>query len=159
MKALVIYDSVFGNTEKVAQAMGRALGTPNDVAVVRVADVKPAHLAGVTLLLVGSPTRAFRPLPSVSKYLAGLPANTLKGVQVAAFDTRIATEDANSAVLSFMVKIFGWAAKPMADALVKKGGKLALAPEGFYVKGSEGPLKDGELERAMAWAKTVAAAR
>jgi flavodoxin I len=159
MKALVVYDSVFGNTEKVAQAVGRALGTPNDVTVVRVSDVKPAHLAGVTLLVVGSPTRAFRPLPSVSKWLKSLPAGALKGVQVAAFDTRISPADANSAFLTFMVGIFGYAAKPMGDTLAKKGGKSAVAPEGFFVKGTEGPLKDGEQERAATWARQIASAR
>lgn len=54
-----------------------------------------------------------------------------------------------------MVKIFGYAAEPIARQLMKKGGTLALPPEGFYVKASEGPLKDGELDRAAAWARQI----
>ena len=153
MKTLVIYDSFFGNTEKIAQAIGDALGAPADVRVLRVGEVKPEQLGGNGLLIVGSPTRGFRPTPAVAEFLKGIPAGALKGVKVSAFDTRIALEDIKSPVLRTMVKIGGFAAKPIADGLKKKGGELAAAPEGFFVEGQEGPLKEGELERAAAWAK------
>jgi hypothetical protein len=55
----------------------------------------------------------------------------------------------------FVVKLFGYAAKPIADRLKKKGGELTIPPEGFLVKGTEGPLKEGELERAADWAKSL----
>ena len=157
MKALVVYDSVFGNTEKVAQAIGDALGTPEDVSVLRVGDVKPEQLVGVQVLIVGSPTRAFSPTPATKAMLKAIPAEALNGVKVAAFDTRISMEDTDSGFLRTMVKVFGYAAKPIADRLESKGGELVLAPQGFYVQDSEGPLKEGELERAVAWAKQVAA--
>jgi flavodoxin len=92
MKALVVYDSVFGNTEKVAQAMGQALGSQAEVQTLRVGDVKPEHLAGLDALIVGSPTRAFSPTPAIKNWLKSLPSNSLKGVKVAAFDTRIKEE-------------------------------------------------------------------
>lgn len=158
MKALVVYDSVFGNTEKVAQAIGAALGSPDEVEVRRVSDATVAQLAGVNVLVVGSPTRAFRPMPSVNGYLKGIPAGSLQGVRVAAFDTRIAAEDTNSALLRFLVPRFGWAAEKIARGLTRKGGDQAAEPEGFYVTGSEGPLKEGELERAAEWAKGIVAA-
>jgi flavodoxin len=158
MKALVVYDSFFGNTERIARSIADALKSRGDVAALRVADVTPEHLAGLDLLVVGSPTRAFRPSPDIKTWLVGLPANALAGVRVAAFDTRISTEDTNSAVLGFFVKLFGYAAKPMADLLVKKGGRPVAAPEGFYVQGKEGPLKDGEDERAADWAGRLASA-
>ena len=156
MKALVVYDSVFGNTEQIAQAMGDALRPRMEVEVRRVGDVTPGQLTGVTLLIVGSPTRAFSPTPAAKKYLGSIPANALQGVVVAGFDTRISAEDTGPRILSVMVKLFGWAAKPIADRLQKKGGTLGAPPEGFYVKGSEGPLADGELERAARWAEGVA---
>jgi flavodoxin len=155
MKAWVVYDSVFGNTEKVAQAMGDALGAQAEVQTLRVGNAKPEHLAGLDVLIVGSPTRAFRATPAIAQWLKSLPSNSLNGVQVAAFDTRIAVEDTNSALLKGMVKLFGYAAKPIGSRLAQKGGNLALAPEGFYVKGSEGPLRDGELERAAHWARQL----
>jgi flavodoxin len=155
MKALVVYDSVFGNTEKVAQAMGEALGSQAEVETLRVGNVKPDHLANLDALIVGSPTRAFSPTPAIKNWLKSLPRNSLQGVKVAAFDTRMVIEEVNSALLTFMVKLFGFAAKPIGDRLTKKGGDLALAPEGFFVKGSEGPLKEGELERAAEWAGQI----
>jgi len=158
MKALVIYDSVFGNTEKVAQAIGAALGTPAEASVVRIGDASLGQLAGIDVLVVGSPTRAFRPMPAVSGFIKGLPAGALQGVRIAAFDTRISPEDANSAILRFFVSIFGWAAEKIDKALTRKGGRQAVAPEGFYVLGSEGPLRAGELERAGEWARRIAAA-
>ena len=161
MKALVIYDSFFGNTEQIAQAIGNALGSPEDVEVLRVGNVKPEQLTGLTLLIVGSPTRGFRPTPAISNLLKSIPKNGLKGVKVAAFDTRFAVDEIESYVfiLRILVNIFGYAAKPIADRLEKKGGELIIPPEGFFVGGTEGPLKEGELERAVDWAKQIMATR
>ncbi len=153
MKTLVVYDSFFGNTEKIAQAIGTALEPQGEAQVVRVGDVKPEHLAGLDALLVGSPTRAFSPSPAIKDWLKSLAPNSLKGVKVAAFDTRADLKDVNSRFLTVMVKLFGYAAEPIASRLTKKGGTQALAPAGFFVKGTEGPLKDGELERAAEWAR------
>ena len=155
MKILVIYDSVFGNTEKIAQAVSAGLAGRGEVELLKVADVTPQKLAGVGLLVAGSPTRGFRATEGMKALLKNLPAGALQGVKVAAFDTRLVIKEVHNAFLSFMVGIFGYAAKPMADALVSKGGQLAVPPEGFFVKASEGPLKDGELERAAAWAKSL----
>ena len=159
MKALIIYDSFFGNTEQIAQAIGNALGSPEDVEVLRVGNVKPEQLTGLTLLIVGSPTRGFRPTPAISNLLKRIPKNGLKGVKVAAFDTRFAVDEIESYVfiLRILVNIFGYAAKPIADRLEKKGGELIIPPEGFFVGGTEGPLKEGELERAADWAKQIMA--
>lgn len=157
MKALIVYDSFFGNTEQIARAIGAALGSPEEVEVLRVNEVKPEQLAKAPLLIVGSPTRGFRPSPAIKELLKAIPHAGLKGVRVAAFDTRISVADTNSALLRFLVGIFGYAAKPIADGLARKGGQLALAPEGFIVEGTEGPLKAGELERAADWARQVVA--
>ncbi len=147
MKALVIYDSVFGNTEKIAQAMGPALAVP----AVPVGQVMANQLRSLDLLVVGSPTRGFRPTESIIKLLNSLPKNHLAGVCVAAFDTRIVLETINSKALRFLVDKGGYAARTIAKALEKKGGVLIAPPEGFLVTGEQGPLKDGELERAAEW--------
>lgn len=158
MRALVVYDSVFGNTEQVAQAIGRALDSPEDVRVLRVGAVQPEQMAGLDLLIVGSPTRGFRPTPATTNWLKSIPDRSLQGVRVAAFDTRISIDDPKTpGILRFMVKLFGYAAQPIANRLVKKGGTLAAPPEGFFVTASEGPLRDGELERAAGWARQIAA--
>jgi flavodoxin I len=155
MKAVVLYDSFFGNTEQIARSVAEVLRSRAEVDLVRVGDLHPQQLQGVDLLVVGSPTRAFRPTEPITVWLKSI---SIQGVKSAAFDTRIATADAHSALLSVMVKIFGYAAEPIAKALKKRGGVLVLPAEGFFVKASEGPLKDGELERAAAWAGQILAA-
>jgi flavodoxin len=157
MKAMIIYDSFFGNTEQIAQAIGKAIGSQQNVEIFRVSQVKPEQLTGLNILIVGSPTRGFRPTPAITKLLESIPRHGLKGVKVAAFDTRISMSDIDSRILPPLVKIFGYAAKPIADKLQKKDGELAMPPEGFFVQGTEGPLKEGELERAANWAKQIMA--
>lgn len=152
MKTLVIYDSVFGNTEKIARSIAAALGTQ----AVPVSQVDAAQLTGLDLLVVGSPTRKFSPTEGISQLLNGLPKNHLAGARVAAFDTRIDLETIDSKVFRFVVDKGGYAAKAIAKSLEKKGGQLAAPGEGFYVTGEQGPLKDGELERAADWAGRLA---
>ncbi len=153
MKILVVYDSYFGNTEKVAQAIGGALG--DDAAVKRPGDVEIEELSELDILIVGSPTRAFRPSDATRDFLKRIPSGGLKGVKVASFDTRIAKEDTENPVLRFMINIFGYAAKPIGDKLAKKGGTPVGEPAGFFVLDTEGPLKEREIERAAAWAKSL----
>ena len=156
MKILLIYDSVHGNTEQIAKTIGNALRARNEIRVLRVSDAKPTDLANLNLLIVGSPTHQFRASPAMKKFLGGIRKRELKDIGVAAFDTRLGMDDLPSPILPPFVKIFGYSAKPIADALVSKGGKLIASPEGFFVTGMEGPLKDGELARAARWAEQVA---
>jgi flavodoxin len=158
MKAMVIYDSMYGNTRTIAEAIGKALGAKEDVATVHVGEAKPEQLAGLTLLIVGSPTQKFSPTGATTGFLKGIPKDGLKGVKVAAFDTRFPeTMIERIRILAFFVRLFGYAAKPIADRLQKKGGELATPPEGFYVADTEGPLLEGELERAADWAGRIVA--
>ena len=61
--------------------------------------------------------------------------------------------------LKFMAGLFGYAAEPIAKRLKKAGGDEAVTPAGFIVTDTEGPLKEGELERAAAWVKQILEAR
>ena len=153
MNILVVYDSYFGNTEKIAQEVGRSFG--DDVPVKRPADVDMASLPSLDLLIVGAPTRAFRPSDAIKTFLKELPNDSLKNVKVAAFDTRIDPKDIGNPILKFMANIFGYAAEPIAKGLVKKGGDLVGEPIGFVVLDSEGPLREGEMERAADWVETL----
>ena len=155
MKALIVYDSVYGNTEKIAKAIGDSLADLESTEVLKVSEVKLEKLHEIDLLIVGSPTRAFKPTKAIVDFLIQIPSDGIKGIKVAAFDTRVNTEDVNSRILNGLVKLFGYAAKPISDKLMKKGGNLVVPPEGFFVKDTEGPLKEGELERAAQWAKQV----
>jgi flavodoxin len=158
MKAMIVYDSMFGNTGKIAEAIGNALGPQEDVAIVQVSEVKPEQLARLTLLIVGSPTQRFSPTGATTSFLKGIPKKGLEGVKVAAFDTRFPESKIDEIrILPFFVRLFGYAAEPIADRLEKKGGELVIPPEGFCVGDTEGPLLEGELERAADWAKQITA--
>jgi flavodoxin len=155
MKTLVIYDSVFGNTEKIARAIANALGPQVPVEILQANKAAPEQLTGLDLLVVGSPTRGFRPTEAVTGLLKRMRSKALKGAKVAAFDTRFKADELDSAGLRFVVKTGGYAAKRIAAQLKKAGGNLIVPPEGFYVEDTEGPLKAGELERAAGWAKII----
>jgi flavodoxin I len=144
MKTLVVYDSAYGNTEQIAKAIGGAI--VGEVKVLRVGEVNSSELKSLNLLVVGSPTQGGKPTKAVQDFLSGVPESAFKGINVAAFDTRFSTK---------LVGIFGYAAGKIADNLKKKDGNLKLPPEAFFVKGSKGPLKDGETERAANWAKEL----
>lgn len=146
MKALIVYDSVYGNTEEIARAIAGAITPSDGVKVLRAGEANPSELESIDLLIVGSPTHGGRPTPAIQDFLNKVPEPAIKGVNVAAFDTRFSTK---------LVGIFGYAAGKIADNLKGKGGTLVASPEGFFVKGKEGPLKQGELERAAGWARGI----
>jgi flavodoxin len=145
MKAIVAYDSVYGNTEKVAKAIGEALGEGTQV--LRADEVDASGLGSLDLLIVGAPTHGGRPTKPVSNLLGKIPSNALEGTSVAAFDTRSPKT---------WVKIFGFAAPKIAGKLKKKGGTLVKDPEPFFVDDTKGPLSEGEIQRAAGWAGDIA---
>jgi flavodoxin I len=155
MKILIIYDSLFGSTEKITLSMVHSIQKYCCVEFHKVKEVKAEHLKNTKLLIVGSPTRSFKPTPDISIFLATLPARSLKGIRVAAFDTRIALSSIKSRLFRYIVRAGGYAAQPISEWLIKKGGNLVLPPEGFLVSGDEGPLETGEKERAADWIKSL----
>jgi flavodoxin I len=147
MKALIVFDTVQGNTEIMARAMAVAL-TSVDVKVIRPGEVNPQDLKTIDLLVVGSPTMGGRPTHTMQAFMTGIPSDALKGIDLIVFDTRLTAG---------WVKIFGYAAGKIADGLKIKGGRLIASPAGFFVTGNKGPLKYGEKERAATWIKTILA--
>jgi len=144
MKTLIVYDSVYGNTEKIAKAIGDAI--TGEVKVLRVGEVNSSELKVFDLIIVGSPTQGGRPTQAIQDFLKKVMEPAIKGINVAAFDTRFSTR---------LVRIFGYAAGRIADSLKRNGGTLIAPPEGFFVKGTKGSLKEGEVERAASWAKEI----
>ena len=143
MKALIVFDSVHGNTEAIARAIAAAGGKAG-IRMVRAGQAKNGDLVGLDLLVVGSPTLGGRPTPAVKAFLERIPAGALAKVRVAAFDTRMTM---------WVAKLFGWAADRIETVLEAKGGLPAAKPTGFIVGDRAGPLKAGEQERATVWAK------
>ena len=143
MKALVVYDTLYGNTEQVARAIAEGIGGE----VHNIKETDPANIGGFDILFIGAPTQGGRATQAMRDFLDKVPDTSLKGVKVAVFDTRITKK---------IVGIFGYAAGRIEKTLKGKGAIVAAAPEGFFVKGSKGPMEDGEIERATGWAKKIA---
>jgi len=140
-----VYDSWYGNTRFIAEAI--ADGLEGDVQVIKSNDDPYKYLSDCELLVVGSPTHGGVVTPNMHEFLDSLNGDDLEGIAVAVFDTRMTQR---------WLKVIGFAAPRIAKQLQQKCGTLIMPPEGFYVTGKEGPLKDNELARAINWGAHVA---
>jgi flavodoxin len=145
MKTLVLYDSAYGNTEQIARAIAKGLETAAAVEVMPVDEACRDVFANVDLLVVGSPTQKWSSTPAIKAFLESSPGTLLDGLPTAVFDTRFHQSG----------WITGSAAKSLAKLLRQHGVSLILPPESFFVADSQGPLEEGELERAEAWGRAI----
>ena len=145
MNTLVIYDSEFGNTEQIAEAISNTLCEFGRVQTVRVQHTHPLNLDGVDLLILGSPTQGWRPTVAMRSLLEYIPTEALSRLEIACFDTRI----------DMSTWLTGSAAELMTRKLHKRDASHLLPAVSFLVTGMHGPLKTGELERAVNWARSL----
>jgi flavodoxin len=146
METLIVYFSKFGNTHKIANAIADAIPQQANVTTIDFEHLTHDQLVNIDLLVIGSPTHNMNLPKTVKPIFEEFPKRTLPGTPVAAFDT--------SYEMSWMLNQFT-ASKHLARKLRKLGGKLLLPPEIFLVTGREGPLVDGELQRAKNWAESL----
>jgi len=145
MNALVVYDSQYGNTERIARAITDTLLGLGDARAIRVGAMLSNELRGIDMLVLGCPTQGWRPTQAMQALLRGLSAERLHGIDVACFDTR----------LNKPRWLTGSAADVMAKRVHALGVPLLAPPESFLVQGTEGPLAQGEVERAAEWARAL----
>ncbi len=150
MKILIIYDTVHGNTKQVAEAIGEGFGSDNGVQVVQADHPDANSLSGIDLLIIGSPTHGGWYTEAIKSFINAHPADALKNLKAAAFDTS-STKVEKSAFVKFIINFFGNAAPRIAKTLRNKGANV-IASASFLVMDMEGPLQDGELDRAKSWA-------
>lgn len=146
MKSVVIYFSKFGNTQMVAERIAETLTAAGPTRLVFSDDLRPEDFAGVELVVMGSPTHRMNLPEAVRPVFERLPRRILKGVCAAAFDT-------SYKMSPFLARFT--AAPRLARRLRRLGARTVLPPETFHVIGREGPLYEGELERAHQWAQTI----
>jgi len=154
MQTVVIYDSKFGNTEKIAAAIARGVGTLSDVRVMSTTAAAAAAetLAGPPdLLLLGGPTHNRGPSAGLRTFMDALPA-VLRGIPAACFDTRYRGPKL----------LMGSAAAGAAKVMAGVGAEGVAQPESFFIARG-GPmelqrLEPGEIERAEQWGRAVATA-
>lgn len=169
MRVLVVYESMFGNSRAIAEAIASGIHGDATVSVVSVNDVDAGRLEGVDLLVVGAPTHAHgMSRPSTRKSaadIAGKPNTNVtlelyalgKGVRewldsvdpirarVAAFDTRVKGP----------AWATGSAANGIAKRLHRRGVELVARPTSFFVT-KDNSLRPGEVQRAAAWGQALA---
>ena len=124
MRALVVYDSIVGNTEAIARAIAVRLEATGPVRLSAAADAVPLHVAGVDLLVVGGPTHRHGVSEAMQTFLDGVPRGALRGMAAAAFDTRYPGAR----------WLTGSAAVEIARVLKKKGARLVAGPESFFMQ-------------------------
>jgi Flavodoxin len=168
MRTVVVYESMFGNTKTIAEAIAEGLRGAGQVTLGSVDDLSPDQAADASLLVAGGPTHghgmaradAHQTLAkdaSYAKYGAVLAGEeSLRGwlerlppdraAAAAAFDTRFAKPR----------WLTGSAAIKIAQRLRRKGYPI-VGTESFFVQTAGGPLADGERERAIAWGRALAA--
>lgn len=145
MNSLVVYDSQFGNTKIVAGAMADTLRAYGESGIVHVNQVNSSQFHEVDLLILGCPIQAWKPSAAMQSLLERLQPQDLEGVKTAAFDTR----------MKIPRIIRGKGAEVVAEKLEELGSQPLLPPEGFLVASKEGPMRDGEIERAVKWVSTL----
>lgn len=145
MNTLIIYDSTFGNTAQLAQAMADKLGEHGTARIALADEAGLTEVNDIDLLLVGGPTQRHDMSPNMKAFLKSLPRRSFQGVPAGTFDTRYHMSAWKS----------GSAAHAIASRLKRTGVSLIVEPESFFVTEREGPLEEGELERAASWAEEI----
>jgi flavodoxin len=146
MRSLIIYFSNFGNTRKIAEAMAEVLGSAGPAQVISMDQLTVSDLTGVDLVVAGTPTHRMNLPEAIRPVFETLPRRVLRGTPIAVFDT--------SYRMSRWLAPFT-AARRLLSKLRKLGGKRVVPPETFHVMEREGPLYEGEIERAREWARLI----
>ena len=163
MRALVVYESMFGNTEAIARAVAEGIEGSMHADVVEVGAAPDTVAADVTLLVVGGPTHAFSmSWPSTRRDAAGRSADVVSrecGIREWLGRLPGATTDADATTFDTRTtaRLTGSAARAASRRLDRLGYPVVVAPRSFRVTGITGPLVDGELDRARDWGKALGA--
>ncbi len=152
MQTVVVYDTKFGNTEKIANAIAHGARALGPVRLMDSGHVVLPFTDRPDLLIIGGPTQKRAMSPGLRDVVDALAGGTLQDVSTASFDTRYHGS----------TWLMGSAANEAAKRLQKAGARLVTTPESFFI-GRGGPLErqtldSGEIERAEAWGRAVVAA-
>lgn len=141
MRSLVVYDSNYGNTQKIADIIAEGLGCD----AMHISELDPGQLSDYDLLVVGTPINGWRPTIGMQEFLSKLKKKQLDGIKATTFDTRV------------KLFIHGDAMGKLAHILEDSGAEIIIDPMPFYVGGGQNEpyLLDGETEKARDWAGKI----
>ena len=163
MKTVIVYESFYGNTAQVAEAIAEGMNGLGDIVFGRIDDLRPDAVAGADLVVAGGPTHAHGMATQATRRngAGGTHAQPYHPTRDVLRDWMIDMPDVNADAATFDTRFHkprwmtGSAAKGIAKRLTAKGCKV-VATESFFVSGSEGPLEAGERERAVAFGRSLA---
>jgi flavorubredoxin len=132
-KAIIVYDTVYGNTEKVARALAQGLESSGTAKATlsRASETDVTNLSEYDIVIVGAPTHALNASKPIREFLGGIGGSVLKGKKAFAFGTKVKN------------RMAGNAAKHIEKELSKLGAVIVRESVCAIVKGREGPLEDG----------------
>jgi hypothetical protein len=166
LRALVAYESMFGNTERVARAVAAGLRLEGiDATVVNVSHSEPVDLVGIDLLVVGAPTHGFSLSRPVTRHDAVRQGGRKEAEQIGLREWlgTLGESDRHLLVATFDTRVTkvrylpASASRRAARELAEQGHRMVSAPMGFLVQDVAGPLESREIDRAIAWSRRVAA--
>lgn len=153
MKGLVVYDTSYGNTKKIAETIAETLKESGiEVDLFRVKDVKKLSAMDYAFLVLGSPTRFGTMSFTIRSFLGKLKSEEWMNKPFAAFDT----ENPENVEHARIEKKEWSAAEKIAEKLTEKKMNQLLPVLKALVIGQKGPLVDGEIERTKGYAKELA---
>jgi len=146
MECLVVYDSKFGNTRKLAEAIADGLRCVGSVRLLGLDKIPAEDVGTVDLLVIGGPTQVHGMTARIRQFVDLLETRSVTGMVAATFDTRFRMPAALS----------GSAARLIARKLRQAGIRVFTRPQSFFVSRGVPELEQGEAERAAEWAKDLA---
>jgi flavorubredoxin len=160
MKAIVVYESLWGNTATIARAIAEGIGP--EARAMSTAEATAAELAGVDLIVAGAPVHAFS-LPSAqTRKNAGGGKTPAPDLSHPAMRTWLGTVPPGKGLSAAFETAFKWspsgATSKIGQALQRAGYRPVSKSRRFLIAGGSGPLRDGELEKAKAWGAELARA-
>jgi len=164
MRAVIVYESLFGNTKMLSDAIAAALRARYEVVVIRAADASLEYLAQADLIVLGAPTHAHgMSQPGTRRGTAnqGVAPEVAMAPGMRELLTKlVATRDCAAVAFDTRVRgprwLTGSASRGIAGRLRRAGFRVLVPPESFLVTGTRGPLVEGEVERAGRWGETLA---
>ena len=160
MHAVVVYESHWGNTARVARAIAEGVGP--EARALSTAEATPEALEGIRLIVAGAPLMAFHlPSDKMVEGLVGKPNEPPPDVSEPTLRSWLSTLPRGSAAAAAFETKLRWspggATGAIEDGLTAAGYRPIAPGSKFYVEGRTGPLKPGELDRARAWGAELAA--
>ena len=143
MRYLIVYHTKYGNTEKIAEKIAREIG--KEANLLFATEATSEEIATADLVIFGCPTHRFYASVYMRDFVDGLPEGFFNGRKFCVFDTRYHKPKSQ----------FGSGADEISQRISRRGGIQLLHPQSFFVVDREGPLDEGELERAGNWVALI----